>query len=68
VRDVERPRHSGTSTANEKLAVELAAGKTIRDSSAAAGISEATAYRRLADQPSAPCVGTPAVRSSSLIS
>lgn len=38
-----RGRHS----ADEKLAAELAAGRTVRDAAVACGVSERTAFRRL---------------------
>jgi len=40
---------SGRRNADDVLALELAAGKTIRDSAMAAGIAERTATRRWAD-------------------
>ena len=42
--------HRGRRNADELLAAELAAGKTVRDAAAAAGVSERTAYRRLEDE------------------
>jgi hypothetical protein len=41
--------HNGRHTADEKLAAELAAGKSVRDAATSAGVSERTAFRRLAD-------------------
>ena len=41
--------HRGRRNADDLLAVELAAGKTLRDAAAAAGIAERTATRRWAD-------------------
>jgi hypothetical protein len=40
---------SGRAGANERLAAELAAGKTVRDAAASAGVAERTAFRRLED-------------------
>jgi HEAT repeat protein len=40
-----RGRHS----ANDALAAELAAGKTVRDAAISAGVAERTAFRRLTD-------------------
>ncbi len=40
-----RGRHS----ADDALAAELAAGKTVRDAATAAGVAERTAHRRLTD-------------------
>lgn len=40
-----RGRHS----ADDALAAELAAGKTVRDAATAAGVAERTAFRRLTD-------------------
>lgn len=40
-----RGRHS----ADETLAAELAAGKTVRDAATATGVAERTAFRRLTD-------------------
>lgn len=39
-------RASGRRSADETLAASLAAGKTVAESATAAGVSEATAYRR----------------------
>jgi len=39
----------GRKSADDRLAVELAAGKTVADAAEAAGLSERTAYRRLDD-------------------
>lgn len=39
--------HGGRSGADELLAAELAAGKTVREAATAAGVSERTAHRRL---------------------
>lgn len=39
----------GRSGADERLAAELAAGKTVHDAATAAGIADRTAFRRLAD-------------------
>lgn len=44
-----RGRHS----ADDALAAELAAGKTVRDAATAAGVAERTAFRRLGEQGSA---------------
>ncbi|QJW97265.1 hypothetical protein [Frigoriglobus tundricola] len=41
--------HSGRRSADESLAAELAAGKTIREAAITAGVSERTAFRRLED-------------------
>lgn len=41
--------HRGRRNADDALALELAAGKTLRDAAAAAGIGERTATRRWAD-------------------
>ena len=41
--------HAGRRSADEVLAAELAAGKTVREASAAAGVAERTAFRRLED-------------------
>src|SRR5690349_4617372 len=41
--------HRGRASADERLAAELAAGKTVRGAADAAGVSERTAFRRLAD-------------------
>jgi hypothetical protein len=41
--------HRGRASADERLAAELAAGKTVREAAPAAGVSERTAFRRLAD-------------------
>jgi hypothetical protein len=41
--------HRGRESADERLAVELASGKTVRDAATAAGVSEMTAHRRRAD-------------------
>lgn len=41
--------HGGRHNADEKLATELAAGKTVREAAAAAGVAERTAFRRLED-------------------
>jgi hypothetical protein len=40
----------GRRNADELLATALAAGKTVRDAAAAAGVSERTAYRRQEDE------------------
>jgi hypothetical protein len=40
---------SGRRNADDRLALELATGKTVADAAAAAGVSERTAYRRLDD-------------------
>jgi len=40
----------GRSDADETLAAAIAAGRTVRDAAATAGVSERTAYRRLADE------------------
>ena len=39
----------GRQSADERLALELATGKTVADAAVAAGVAERTAYRRLAD-------------------
>jgi hypothetical protein len=39
----------GRNSANDRLAAELAAGATIKDAAAAAGVSERTGHRRLED-------------------
>ena len=41
--------HRGRQSADESLAVALAAGQTLRDAAASAGIAERTAARRWAD-------------------
>ena len=41
--------HNGRRNADETLAAELAAGKTVREAATTAGVSERTAFRRLAD-------------------
>lgn len=41
--------HNGRRTADEKLAAELAAGKSVREAATSAGVSERTAFRRLGD-------------------
>ena len=41
--------HRGRQSADDRLAAELAAGKTVRDACGSVGISERTAHRRLAD-------------------
>ena len=41
--------HRGRANADDRLAAELAAGKTVRDAATAAGIAERTAFRRLTD-------------------
>jgi hypothetical protein len=41
--------HAGRGSADDRLAAELAAGKTVRDAAAAVGIAERTAHRRLTD-------------------
>jgi hypothetical protein len=41
--------HRGRRNADELLAAELAAGKTVRDAATTAGVAERTAFRRLAD-------------------
>ena len=41
--------HRGRQPADDTLAAELAAGKTVRDAAAASGVSERTAFRRLDD-------------------
>ncbi len=41
--------HAGRRNADESLAAELAAGKTVRDAATAAGVAERTAFRRLED-------------------
>lgn len=41
--------HRGRNSADERLAAELAAGRSVKDAAAAAGVSERTAFRRLAD-------------------
>jgi hypothetical protein len=41
--------HRGRRNADETLAAELAAGKTVRDAAMAAGVAERTAFRRLED-------------------
>jgi hypothetical protein len=41
--------HRGRRNADESLAAELAAGKTVREAATAAGVSERTAHRRTAD-------------------
>jgi hypothetical protein len=41
--------HRGRQSADEKLAAELAAGKTILEAATAAGVSARTAHRRLED-------------------
>jgi hypothetical protein len=41
--------HRGRVSADDRLAAELAAGKTVRDAATAAGVAERTAHRRLAD-------------------
>lgn len=43
-----KPRR-GRGEADELLAAEIAAGKTVRQAAAGAGVSERTAHRRLAD-------------------
>jgi hypothetical protein len=40
---------SGRKSADDRLAAELAAGKTVRDAATAAGVSDRTASRRLTD-------------------
>lgn len=42
-------RHKGRANADEALALGVAAGKTVRDAAAEAGVSESTAHRRLTD-------------------
>ncbi len=42
--------HGGRHSADDALAAELAAGRTLRDAAAAAGMSERTAHRRLQDR------------------
>ncbi|HVK09818.1 MAG TPA: hypothetical protein VM597_13665 [Gemmataceae bacterium] len=42
--------HRGRGNADDPLAAALAAGRTVRDAAATAGVSERTAYRRLADE------------------
>jgi hypothetical protein len=39
----------GRAGADERLAAELAAGKTVREAATSAGVSERTAFRRLVD-------------------
>ena len=41
--------HRGRQNADDLLAAELAAGKTVRDAATAAGVAERTAHRRLTD-------------------
>jgi hypothetical protein len=41
--------HGGRRNADETLVAELAAGKTVREASATAGVAERTAFRRLED-------------------
>jgi hypothetical protein len=41
--------HRGRRNADDRLAAELAAGKTVRDAAGAAGVGERTAHRRLAE-------------------
>ena len=41
--------HRGRLPADERLAVELASGKTVRDAASVAGVAERTAHRRLND-------------------
>jgi len=41
--------HRGRHSADDLLAAQLAAGKTVRDAAATAGVSEKTAHRRAAD-------------------
>src|SRR4051812_38904491 len=41
--------HRGRHSADDALAAALAAGRTVRDAAAAAGVSEKTAHRRNAD-------------------
>lgn len=41
--------HRGRHSADDLLAAQLAAGKTVRDAAATAGVSEKTAHRRSAD-------------------
>ena len=41
--------HRGRRNADETLAAELAAGKTVCEAATAAGVSERTAHRRIAD-------------------
>jgi hypothetical protein len=41
--------HRGRKNADEALALGLAAGKSVREAAAEAGVSERTAHRRLAD-------------------
>ena len=41
--------HRGRHSADDLLAAQLAAGKTVRDAAAAAGVSEKTAHRRAGD-------------------
>jgi hypothetical protein len=41
--------HRGRQNADHLLAAELAAGKTVRDAAAAAGLAERTAHRRLTE-------------------
>ena len=41
--------HNGRRSADEKLAADLAAGKTVREAAVTAGVSERTAFRRLED-------------------
>ena len=41
--------HSGRDSANDRLAAELAAGRTVREAATAARVAERTAHRRQAD-------------------
>ena len=41
--------HRGRHSADDLLAAQLAAGKTVRDAAATAGVSEKTAHRRAGD-------------------
>ena len=41
--------HRGRHSVDDLLAAQLAAGKTVRDTAATAGVSEKTAHRRTAD-------------------
>jgi len=41
--------HRGRQNADDLLAAELAAGKTVRDAATAAGVAERTAHRRRTD-------------------
>ena len=41
--------HRGRESANDRLAAELAAGKTVRDAAASTGIAERTVFRRMAE-------------------